>query len=305
MSSVVECRLSLGNGVTEDSGLGLTQVVLYHIEQLLYRFYWTRNLFKYQNIYKMIKQNLRLGHGISSLLGKRSQVALNNLTWRNNIQFTVRNSGIVYSRLYSSSTPENNKTEAKLNAQERANRIIYHIKAGSKLVLSSWLIIIAAGATLVTTYLIATELFSPSGETSTFNRVVNLIEKDEACLKLLGYSDTEIQQGGIRLKAYGGMSPDMWTRNIPVQATKFTGKDQKEHMTMRFFVESDKTIGVVNLEAIEENFIEQELVFVSLDVKGQNRHYLIGGPQVSYAQKNFNLFNSNGFLGVKWGSKKD
>lgn len=209
-------------------------------------------------------------------------------------------------RYYSSSSPEKQDSkETKPTAQERANRIIYHVKAGSRLLLSSWSIIIAAGATLVTTYLVATEVFSPSGETSTFNRVVNMIEKDENCLRLLGYSTSEIEQGGIRLKAYGGMSPDLWTRNIPVQATKFTGKDQKEHMTMRFFVESNRTVGVVNLEAIEENFIKQELVFVSLDVKGQNRHYLIGGPHVSYAQRNFNPFSSNGFLGVKWGSKKD
>lgn len=197
-----------------------------------------------------------------------------------------------------------NEPSKKLSAQEKANRIIYHVKAGSRLLLSSWLIIIAGGATLVTSYLIATELFSPSGETSTFNRVVNLVEKDEASLKLLGYSDSEIKNGGIRLKAYGGSSPDMWTRNKPVQATKFTGKDNKEHMIMRFFVESNKTIGVINLEAIEENFIEQELIFVSIDVKGK-KHYLIGGPQLTYAQRNLNLFNSNGFLGVKWGTKKD
>lgn len=198
-----------------------------------------------------------------------------------------------------------NNKEKKLSAQERANRIIYHVKAGSRLLLSSWLIIIAGGATLVTSYLLATELFSPSGETSTFNRVVNLIEKDELSLKLLGYNDEEIKNGGIRLKAYGGTNPDMWTRNKPVQATKFTGKDNKEHMIMRFFVESNKTIGVVNLEAIEENFIEQELIFVSIDVKGK-KHYLVGGPQLTYAQRNLNLFNSsNGFLGVKWGTKKD
>jgi import inner membrane translocase subunit TIM21 len=195
-------------------------------------------------------------------------------------------------------------SKVKSTAQEKVNNFIYHVKTGSRLVLSSWLIILAGGATLVTTYLIATELFSPSGETSTFNRVVNLIEKDEKCLKLLGYSDVEIEQGGIRLKAYGGVSPDLWTRNKPVQATKFSGKDEKEHMIMRFFVESSKNIGVVNLEAIEENFIEQELVYVSLDVKGHNRYYLIGGPHLSYAQRNMNLFNSNGFLGVRWGSSK-
>lgn len=204
-----------------------------------------------------------------------------------------------YVKFYSQSS------EKTVTAQERANNIIYHIKAGSKLLFSSWLIIIAGGATLVTTYLIATELLSPSGETSTFNRVVNMIEKDHVCLEHLGYTQEEIEKGGIRLKAYGGTSPDIWTRNKPVQATKFTGKDNEEHMIMRFFVESYKNIGVVNLEAIEKNFIEQELVYVSFEVKGMPKHYLVGGPKASYAQKNFNLFNSNGFLGVKWGSKKD
>ncbi|TID24616.1 hypothetical protein CANINC_003033 [Pichia inconspicua] len=193
----------------------------------------------------------------------------------------------------------------KPTAQEKANNIIYHLKAGSRLLLSSWLIIIAGGATLVTSYLVATELFSPSGETSTFNRVVNMIEKDENCLKMLGYSDEEIKAGGIRLKAYGGMSPDMWTRNKTVQATKFTGKDNNEHLIMRFFVESSKSIGVVNLEAIEKNFVQQELVYVSIEVKNKGKYYLVGAPRNSYAQKNLNLF-SNGFLGVKWGtSKKD
>lgn len=197
------------------------------------------------------------------------------------------------------------KKETKPSAQDKANRIIYHVKAGSRLLLSSWLIIIAGGATLVTSYLVATELFSPSGETSTFNRVVNMIEKDEICLKMLGYSDEEVKTGGIRLKAYGGMSPDMWTRNKTVQATKFTGKDNKEHLIMRFFVESNKTIGVVNLEAIEKNFVQQELVFVSLEVKNKGKHYLVGAPRNSYSQKHLNLFG-NGFLGVKWGnSKKD
>lgn len=210
---------------------------------------------------------------------------------------------------FNKTTKERTETDVesqnKPTAQERANRIIYHVKAGSRLLLSSWLIILAGGATLVTTYLVATEIFSPSGETSTFNRVVNMIEKDESCLIMLGYTDEEISRGGIRLKAYGGMSPDMWTRNKSVQATKFTGKDETEHLIMRFFVESNQSVGVVNLEAIEKSFVQQELVFVSLEVKNRGKHYLVGAPRNSYAQKNLNLF-SNGFLGVKWGtSKKD
>ena len=242
-----------------------------------------------RNISPLVRRSLCRNLGIS--LANRQKIDLNRSLLRS-------------VRFYSASKGDSKEATAP-TAQERANRIIYHVKAGSRLLLSSWLIIIAAGATLVTSYLVATEIFSPSGETSTFNRVVNMIEKDENCLRLLGYSDSEIEQGGIRLKAYGGMSPDLWTRNIPVQATKFSGKDQKEHMIMRFFVESNKTVGVVNLEAIEENFINQELVYVTIDVKGHNRHYLIGGPHLSYAQKNLNPFSSEGFLGVKWGSKKN
>lgn len=241
------------------------------------------------------------------LIYKRNQLIFANgvLPFSRAISKRLLSSTVPLLQTSSTSSTENKSTQ-KRTAQEKVNRFIYHVKAGTRLLLSSWLIILAGGATVVTTYLVATELFSPSGETSTFNRVVNLIEKDEKALKLLGYSDSEIQEGGIRLKAYGGISPDEWTRNKSIQATKFTGKDEKEHMIMRFFVESSKTIGVVNLEAIEENFMEQQLVYVSVEVKGKGKCYLIGGPQLSYAQRNLNVFSSNGFLGVKWGnSKKD
>ncbi|ODV83226.1 hypothetical protein CANARDRAFT_30167 [[Candida] arabinofermentans NRRL YB-2248] len=184
------------------------------------------------------------------------------------------------------------------------------LKRGTKWTISSSIVLVALGLSSISIYLVFSELFSPSGETSTFNRVVSQIEDSKEALKLLGYSDEEIEENNsfkkIRLKAYGQEPSDKWSRNRPVTATKFTGKDGKEHMLMRFFVESESKVGVVQLEAIEENFIQQELLYVSLDVKGSPRFYLIGGPKLSSVQKKYNLLNGgSGFLGVNWGPKKD
>lgn len=198
-----------------------------------------------------------------------------------------------------------NTSSKTATSQARANKIIENLKAGSRFVVSSWLVLIAGGATLVTMYLIGTELFSPSGETATYNRVVSMVEKDQISLKMLGYSDDEIKKGGIRLKAYSDGSSDGWTRNRTVQGTKFTGKDGLDHLLLRFFVESTSKIGVVQVEAIEKNYIEQELVFITLDVKGSGRHYLVGGSLMSKSKRSLGLYGDNGFLGVKWGPKKD
>ncbi|KAH3670895.1 hypothetical protein OGAPHI_000606 [Ogataea philodendri] len=180
------------------------------------------------------------------------------------------------------------------------------IARGSKFMVSSSIVLVALGLSSVSLYLVFSELFSPSGETSTFNRVVSMIEKNEEALKLLGYSKEEIDGGKhIRLKAYGNTPNDKWTRNRPIQATKFIAKDKKEHMLMRFFVESDYKIAVVQLEALEENFVEQELLYVSMDVKGEKRFYLVGGPKSSSAHKRLGLMGESGFLGVKWGNKKE
>lgn len=183
-------------------------------------------------------------------------------------------------------------------------------KRGSKFLVSTSIVLAALGISSISLYLVFTELFSPSGETQTFNRVVSMIEKDEKSLKLLGYSDEEISKnnGKIKLNAYGEMiNDDRWTRNRPVSATKFTGKDSKEHLLMRFFVESQYKVGIVQLEAIDESFIEQNLIFVSIDVNGEQRHYLVGGPAIQLKRNPNGLFSTNngGFLGIKWGPKRD
>lgn len=200
------------------------------------------------------------------------------------------------------STSSSNRAEKN---QATANKLIDSIKAGSKFLVSSWLVVLAGGATVVTLYLLATDLFSPSGETATYNRVVSMVEKDETSLRMLGYTDEEIKKGGIRLKAYSDASSDGWTRNRTVQGTKFTGKDGYDHLLLRFFVESGSKIGVVQVEAIEKNYIEQEVVYITLDVKGSGRHYLVGGSLMSKGKRSLGFYGDNGFLGVKWGPKKD
>ncbi len=181
------------------------------------------------------------------------------------------------------------------------------IKNGAKFMLSSAIVLAALGVTSVSLYLVFKELFSPSGQTSTFNRVVSMIEENQQCLKMLGYSDEEIKKGKIKLKAYGDVPQDRWTRDRPIRATQYTAKDGTDRLIMRFFVESKYTVGVVRVEAIEENVVAQKFNYVTLDVKGNNRFYLVGHPQNSGSfLRPMGLFNSkNGFLGVKWGKKDD
>ncbi|VEU19392.1 DEKNAAC100647 [Brettanomyces naardenensis] len=180
------------------------------------------------------------------------------------------------------------------------------VKSGTKFLISSAIVLAALGVTTVSLYLVFKELFSPSGETSTFNRVVNRIEKDPNCLKLLGYSEEEVKKGKMKLKAYGDVPRDRWTRERPIRATQYTAKDGTERLLMRFFVESKYKVGVVRVEAIEENLIAQKFNYITLDVKGEKRYYLEGQPpQVSY-KRPFSVFGSNsGFLGVKWGTQSN
>ncbi|OWB72981.1 hypothetical protein B5S31_g2711 [[Candida] boidinii] len=211
----------------------------------------------------------------------------------------------------SSNNNNNNNSNNNKQGEKKSGASIFNLfKRGSKFLISTSIVLGALGISSISLYLVFTELFSPSGETQTFNRVVSMIEKDEKSLKLLGYSDEEIlkNNGKIKLNAYGEIiNDDRWTRNRPISATKFTGKDSKEHLLMRFFVESQYKVGIVQLEAIDESFIEQNLIFVSIDVNGEQRHYLIGGPSIQLKRNPNGLFNTNngGFLGIKWGPKRD
>jgi len=203
-------------------------------------------------------------------------------------------------------------SKSKLNASQGTTAKKHmsfgeRVKNGAKFMLSSAIVLAALGVTSVSLYLVFKELFSPSGQTSTFNRVVSMIEQNQQCLKLLGYSDEEIKKGKIKLKAYGDVPQDRWTRDRPIRATQYTAKDGTDRLLMRFFVESKYTVGVVRVEAIEENVVAQKFNYVTLDVKGNNRFYIVGHPQSSGSfLRPLGLFNNrNGFLGVKWGKSDD
>lgn len=159
----------------------------------------------------------------------------------------------------------------------------------------------AVGLSGLVVYLILSELFLPSGETKTFNKALKLIEKSEAAQKALGF------QSGDRLKAYGEGPGDRWVRNRPPQSIRLKGKDGKDHMAMRFHVEAPSgKHGRILLEQIDTSFWSLEFAYIALDVPQQKRVYVVEPrfPPLNYVPRS-GLSNGSGFLGVKWGPKKD
>ncbi|ANZ74194.1 BA75_00326T0 [Komagataella pastoris] len=157
---------------------------------------------------------------------------------------------------------------------------------------STALVIGALGLAGISLYLLFSELFLPSGDTTTFNHAVTLVEKDPGAQKLLQIDP------GTRLKAYGEATGDKWTRNRPLRTSRRIGKDGYERILMRFHVESDNQVGIVSLEAVDKTVFDQEFAYVYLDVPGKKRHYIIA-PQLPKKTEN------TGFLGVKWGPKSN
>lgn len=106
--------------------------------------------------------------------------------------------------------------------------------------------------------------------------------------------------GKERLKAYGELiTNDKWTRNRPIVSTKKLDKEGRTHHYMRFHVESKKKIALVHLEAKEskQNY-QPDFINMYVDVPGEKRYYLI-------KPKLHPVSNSKGFLGIRWGPRKD
>jgi import inner membrane translocase subunit TIM21 len=154
----------------------------------------------------------------------------------------------------------------------------------------------AAGLASLVVYLVVSEIFLPSGDTQVFNKAVNLIEKDPKAQEVLKL------EPGDRLKAYGETGDNKWTRNRPIASTRRVDKSGKEHLFMRFHVESNQKHGSVQLETIQADVLHPEYSYIYLDVPGEKRHYIIAPPKPKlFGQRDQN----SGFLGVKWGPKTE
>lgn len=137
----------------------------------------------------------------------------------------------------------------------------------------------------------------PSGDTRTFNKAVRLIQENEHAQRALVFPQ------GERLKAYGIVAADRWVRNRPVQSVKTKHKDGKDHLLMKFQVESDSgNYGVVTLEQVDNSMWSTEFEYIALDVPGFKRIYIIEPPTSQMLPK---IGGGSGFLGLNWGPKKD
>lgn len=162
----------------------------------------------------------------------------------------------------------------------------------------SVLVVGALGVAGLVVYLILSELFLPSGDTRTFNKAVKLIEANENAQKALNFAP------GERLKAYGEVAGDKWVRNRPVQSIRQRGSDGKDRLVMRFHVESasGRHASAV-LEQVDTSFWSSEFAYLALELPNKHRIYVV---DPKFAPKNYvPRAGNSGFLGLKWGPKKD
>ncbi|KAF2705662.1 TIM21-domain-containing protein [Pleomassaria siparia CBS 279.74] len=130
-------------------------------------------------------------------------------------------------------------------------------------------IVVAVGVVLTGTisYLLFTDVFSPTSKTAYFNRSHTLIRSSPAIQSLLGPSDS--------IRAYGESSWSRMARNRFLSANVETDKWGTEHMRFRFFVEGDLGMGTAHVHLVRRpgdiEYVYEEL---SVDVKGHRRIYL-------------------------------
>lgn len=197
-----------------------------------------------------------------------------------------------FSRLHQKS--QSAKDQAPKDKAKESVPLWARIKTASTLAFATTVVVGAAGLASLVIYLVVSELVLPSGDTQVFNKAVSLIEKDAKAQQLLHL------EPGARLKAYGETTDNKWTRNRPISSTRRMDKSGKEHLFMRFHVESKAKHGSVQLETIQEDVLHPEYSYMYLEIPGEKRHYIIAPPKA----KLLGSRDSNaGFLGVKWGPK--
>jgi len=196
----------------------------------------------------------------------------------------------------SSSNSSNSDPNAKTNNKKPKIPLWARIKTASTFAIATTVVLGATGLAGLVIYLVVSEIVLPSGDTQIFNKAVSLIEKDEKCQELLQL------EKGKRLKAYGETSDNKWTRNRPIASNRRVDKSGKEHLFMRFHVESGAKHGSVQLETVQADVLHPEYSYIYLDVPGEKRHYVIEPPRPKLLGSRD---QNTGFLGVKWGPKSE
>ncbi|EEP77310.1 predicted protein [Uncinocarpus reesii 1704] len=125
------------------------------------------------------------------------------------------------------------------------------------------LLVILAGAVMtggVFTFLYM-DVFAPDSKTRQFNRAVDRIKADSACIEVLG--DPK------KIRAYGEASWNKWTRNRPIATTLERDRQGNEHMKMHFNITGPLNEGVVRVHLIKTpDQGEYKYHILALDVQG-------------------------------------
>ncbi|CAI2001669.1 hypothetical protein SEUBUCD646_0G02600 [Saccharomyces eubayanus] len=241
----------------------------------------------------LFKSSLRLGY-MKPLLPRSSTIIVPSIMTRTSL---FRKALSSRTRLYTNGAgAASGKSDAKTGNKHKP--LWPQVKSASTFTFSGILVIGAVGISTIVIYLILSELFSPSGDTQLFNRAVTMVEKNKDVRNLLQCNDGIT--GKERLKAYGELiTNDKWTRNRPIVSTKKMDKEGRTHHYMRFHIESKKKLALVHLEAKEskKNY-QPDFINMYVDVPGEKRYYLIK-PKLN------SVPSSKGFLGIRWGPRKD
>ncbi|GMM41391.1 Tim21 protein [Hanseniaspora uvarum] len=208
----------------------------------------------------------------------------------------------------------NNKryfSSSRVNFSNQSESIWTKLGRATSFTFNGVVVTVSVGLFGVVAYLLGTELFSPNGDTMIFNRVVNLVEADETCRKMLECKDYLDPKTGVqhkeKLKALsaGGMD-DTWTRNRQISSMRQKGPDGRERFFLRIQVESARKVGIVFVEAIEsEKKFKPDFVLMYLDVNGKRRHYLAKPVNKNIAEQTAEgVSKVSSMFGINWGPKK-
>ncbi|KAI1119396.1 import inner membrane translocase subunit tim-21 [Nemania sp. NC0429] len=137
-------------------------------------------------------------------------------------------------------------------------------------------------------YFLYQDVFSPDSKTAYFNRAVDRIKKDPACLAVLGEAK--------KITAHGDETANKWRRARPIASTLNTDAKGNQHLMMQFYVEGPLNTGAVNVHLVKRaghNEFEYRYLFV--DVKGHQRIYLENADTrpSSGSSKKLRLFGIN------------